>query len=233
MTFVPRIAPEIFALRPDFTALSIHVTNGRNGPSDSESAARLEAACADLGATDWAEEHLGAWRDAYRGFGAKPKKTPCSAEALRKRAEKDGGMPPLNAVVDIYNALSIRYAVPVGGEDVSGYVSPPRLWRAVGTEGFDTTASGQPAVETVEAGEVVWGDDAGVTCRRWNWRQGTRTRITEASTEMWFVLERLNPMPVITLIEAAAELIADLTRLSPALKATTLLFDAEGARPPS
>jgi DNA/RNA-binding domain of Phe-tRNA-synthetase-like protein len=47
--------------------------------------------------------------------------------------------------------------------------------RATGAEPFDTTKDGQPANDPPLAGEVVWADDLGVTCRRWNWRQCTRT----------------------------------------------------------
>ncbi|MNY60549.1 hypothetical protein D3C86_1971190 [compost metagenome] len=76
----------------------------------------------------------------------------------------------------------------------------------------------------MDAGEVVWCDDLGATCRRWNWRQGVRTRITEDSTAMWFILERLDPMPIPTLLQAGEDLIAGLKRLAPSLEATTRLL---------
>ena len=119
-------------------------------------------------------------------------------------------MPETNAVVDLYNALSLRFAIPVGGEDAASYEGSPQLVRATGEETFDTMADGQPKLETVDKGEVVWRDSRGVTCRRWNWRQGTRTRITETSTSLWFVLERLDPMPVEALVAAGKELVETL-----------------------
>lgn len=230
MTLHPIIDAEIFALRPDFMALSIYVGCGRNGPSDSASEALLADAVQSLDAFPWAEAHLDAWREAYRAFGAKPKKTPCSAEALRKRAVKDGAMRPLNAVVDLYNAVSLRFAVPVGGEDATSYAGLPRLCLAKGDEPFHTTAEGQPVVETPEAGEVIWRDDVGVTCRRWNWRQGPRTKITEASQDMWFVLERLDPMPVAALQDAGRMLVDGLRRISPDLTLSVYEFDAGSPR---
>lgn len=48
-------------------------------------------------------------------------------------------------------------------------------------------------VEHPEIGEVVWRDDAGVTCRRWNWRQGRRTALTEESTTALFIIDALAP----------------------------------------
>lgn len=230
MTFHPTIDAEIFALRPDFMALSIHVSGARNGPSDAASEALQAEAVQSLDAFPWAEAHLDAWRDAYRAFGAKPKKTSCSAEALRKRAVKDGAMRPLHAVVDLYNAVSLRFAVPVGGEDATSYAGQPRLCLATGDEPFHTMAEGQPVIEAPEVGEVIWRDDLGVTCRRWNWRQGPRTQITEASQDMWFVLERLDPMPVEALLDAGRMLVDGLRRIAPELALSVEMLDAASQR---
>jgi prepilin-type processing-associated H-X9-DG protein len=224
----PLIAPDVFILRPDFTALSIQVSGCCNGPSNEVSAALLAEARTSLATAAWADGHVEAWREAYRAFGAKPKRTPCSAEALRKRMEKDGALPAVNAVVDIYNAVSVIYAVPVGGEDLGAYQGQPRLERANGNEKFDTIANGLPAIETVDPGEVVWRDSNGVTCRRWNWRQGVRTRITEATTDIWFVIEGLDPMPVASLLQAGERLVSELQKLSPGLEASSSLLARPG-----
>lgn len=226
MPLHPIIDPAIFALRPDFVALSISCQYASNAASDAESEGLLAEAVASLDDTPWAEAHLDAWREAYRAFGAKPKKTPCSAEALRKRAIKDGAMRPLNAVVDLYNAISLRFAIPVGGEDAATYQGRPHLCIAKGDEPFHTTIEGQPVIDMPEAGEVIWRDDVGVTCRRWNWRQGPRTQITEATHDMWFVLECVDPMPLEALLRAGQDLIAGLRRLSPDVTFSVLRFDA-------
>jgi DNA/RNA-binding domain of Phe-tRNA-synthetase-like protein len=210
-------------------ALSIVVEGASNTASTAFSRAQLASAAGSLGSAPWAEAHLNAWREAYRGFGAKPQRTPCSAEALRKRCERDGTVPAANAVVDLYNAISLRFAIPVGGEDAASYVGSPQLVRATGTETFDTMADGQPKLETVEAREVVWRDNLGATCRRWNWRQGTRTRITEASTSLWFVLERLEPMPSEALLTAGKELVEALRQEGLSKVSTLILLD--GANP--
>jgi DNA/RNA-binding domain of Phe-tRNA-synthetase-like protein len=132
-------------------------------------------------------------------------------------------------VVDLYNAVSLRHAIPVGGENAASYEGSPQLIRATGEETFDTIADGQSRIETVGKGEVVWRDGRGVTCRRWNWRQGTRTRITETSTSLWFVLERLDPMPVGSLVTAGLDLIDGLQKLGgPTITPAVLLFDNSG-----
>jgi DNA/RNA-binding domain of Phe-tRNA-synthetase-like protein len=123
--------------------------------------------------------HLLAWRDAFRSFGAKRYR--CSAEALIQRA---GEFPQINRLVDLYNAVSMAHAVPVGGEDLDRVEGPVRLVFASGDEPFD---GGDPP----KAGEVVWADSVGVTCRRWNWRQGVRTRLTETTTRAYFLFDAL------------------------------------------
>jgi len=213
--FVPAIAADVFALRPDFRALSIHATGIVNRATAAEAAAALANASASPCAEPWANAHLEAWREAFRAFGAKPQRTPSSAEALLKRVQRDGTLPSVNAVVDLYNAVSLRYAIPVGGENAAAYVGLPHLVRATGREMFDTMTNGEPATETPEPGEVIWRDEQGVTCCRWNWRQGTRTRLEPSTTEMWFVLEALGPMPDEALAAAGEELVRGLRVLSP------------------
>ncbi|GAA4259223.1 B3/B4 domain-containing protein [Dactylosporangium darangshiense] len=170
------------------TVFAVLADGLRNGPGDPDLLRDAVAAAGDLTAP---HPHLEAWRDVYRAFGAKPQRTPCSAEALRKRAAR-GDVPSVNRLVDAYNAVSIRFAVPIGGEDRAALAGTERLIRAAGDEPFDTVKDGAPVVESPEPGEVVWRDDVAVTCRRWNWRQGRRTALTEATTSAVFLLEGLD-----------------------------------------
>ena len=132
---------------------------------------------------------MAAWRLAYQAFGAKPKRTRPSVEALLRRVAT--GLPRIDRLTDIYNAISVRHLLPVGGEDLVMYHGPARLARAAGDEPFDTMRDGQPVTEQPEPGEVIWRDDDGVTCRCWNWRQCVRTRITHATTSAVFILDGL------------------------------------------
>ena len=121
---------------------------------------------------------VAAWRAAYQALGAKPKRTRPSVEALLRRVE--AGLPRIDRLTDIYNAISVRYLLPVGGEDPARYDGSARLTRAAGDEPFDTVRDGEPVTGHPEPGEVIWRDDAGVICRCWNWRRasgpGSRTR---------------------------------------------------------
>lgn len=222
----PSIDPRLTGIAPGFRALSILVEAAPITQPDVASAA-LAQACQQFLSDDvaWAEAHLSTWDDVFRAFGAKPKRTPCSASALRKRVLKEGALPPLDPVVDIYNAISIRYAIPVGGENLAAYAGAPRLTIAEGNEPFDTLKEGQPVIEYPDAGEVIWRDDIGVTCRRWNWRQGVRTRLDSQAQHMWFILESLPSMPLSALQEAGDELVSNLQRLMPGSTAHLQLIE--------
>jgi DNA/RNA-binding domain of Phe-tRNA-synthetase-like protein len=212
------VDPRIWDLRPDFVVAVVRARGLANAPGDDASRAglrRAERVARETlaGVDPAAHPHLAAWRDAYRAFGAKAQRTPCSAEALIRRAI-DGELPSINRVVDLYNGVSVEFALPVGGEDLGRYEGTPRLTIATGAEPFDTVSSGEPVVEHPSPGEVVWRDDSGVTCRRWNWRQCARTRLTEGSSDAFFVLERLEPLPLAVLAQASESLVAGLRDLA-------------------
>ncbi|BBJ43091.1 hypothetical protein SSPO_058090 [Streptomyces antimycoticus] len=101
-----------------------------------------------------------------------------------------------------------------------------RLVRAEGDETFETTAGGEPVVEHPSPGEVVWRDEAGVTCRRWNWRQCTRTRLTHATTRAMFVLDALGPMDDTALKAAGDHLMEALTDAGPGVTLASRLVGA-------
>jgi DNA/RNA-binding domain of Phe-tRNA-synthetase-like protein len=221
------VAGSVFALRPDYRALLIAVDGIVPGPSDDQSEALLleaeTAARAALGTRPVeALPHVAAWREAYRAFGAKPQRTRNSLEALTRRAS--AGLPRVNRLTDIYNAISVLHQVPVGGEDLDRYAGPPRLLRAVGDEPFDTLADGAGAIERPAPGEVVWCDDAGVTCRRWNWRQARRTQLTSKTTRALFVLDALAPMSDDALTRAGDELVSHLRQLGRGVRAASRLI---------
>lgn len=209
---------EVFALRPDYRAVLLAADGIRPAPSDADSAALLARAESHarqaLSATPVEElPHVAAWREAYRAFGAKPQRTRNSVEALLRRAES--GLPRVNRLTDLYNAISVLHQIPLGGEDLSRYTGSPRLVRAGGAEPFDTVAGGEPIVEHPEPGEVVWCDDDGVTCRRWNWRQARRTQLRDDTSTALFILDALAPISDHALAAAADELTEHLVRLGP------------------
>jgi DNA/RNA-binding domain of Phe-tRNA-synthetase-like protein len=181
---------------PGYRAGVVLAEGVSNGPTDEAGEAALRAASARWTSLD--HPHLAAWRAAFRAFGAK--RYVCSAEALLARALSGEGLPRISALVDRYNAVSVSHLVPVGGEDLDHVLPPVRLVFARGDEPFDGGG--------VRRGEVVWMDAVGVTCRRWNWRQGVRTRLTEATTRAYFLFDALPPFGDAELAAAMGELSA-------------------------
>lgn len=214
------VSDEVRALAPGFGYLAVEAHGLTNGPSDETSSGLLDEATRRLaerldGRAPQDDPHIAAWRAAYTAFGSKPSRTRNSAEALAKRALADGGLPRINRLVDVYNAISVAHLIPVGGEDLDRIQGGMRLVRATGDEPFATAAGGAAVIEHPDAGEVVWCDDEGVTCRRWNWRQGVRTRLTEDSVSALFLLERMAPMTLDELTTAGAELAEALQKACP------------------
>jgi DNA/RNA-binding domain of Phe-tRNA-synthetase-like protein len=224
-----RVDAAVFALRPDYRAMLLAVDGIVPGPSDAGSDALLQAAEAAArqaldGGPAEPPPHVAAWREAYRAFGAKPNRTRNSLEALLRRAAS--GLPRVNRLTDYYNAVSVLHQIPLGGEDLTRYAGPPRLIRAVGTESFDTTADGLVVIEHPDPGEVVWCDDAGVTCRRWNWRQARRTQLREDTTAALFILDALDPVTDQAVRVAADDLLVRLAGLGPDVRVARRLIAA-------
>jgi DNA/RNA-binding domain of Phe-tRNA-synthetase-like protein len=143
------------------------------------------------------------WRDAFYKFKTK-KGARCSIEALLKRVSKGGEIGPINPLVDIYNGLSLKYGIPVGGEDIDKFEGNVRLTLASGDEEFMTLGSEKS--EPPSPGEIVYKDDAGAICRCFNWREAVRTMLTEETTNAFMCIETLSKEELPVLEEALEEL---------------------------
>ncbi|KAJ5676725.1 Phenylalanyl-tRNA synthetase [Penicillium maclennaniae] len=225
-----RVAPEIFELRSDYRALLMVVQGIPPGPSDEHSEALLQEAESTIKGLLSKQPvtelpHIAAWRETYKSFGAKPQKTRNSLEALTRRAEN--GLPRVNRLTDIYNAISVKYQIPLGGEDLDKYDGSPFLIRATGQEQFVSFSSGEQSVEYAAPGEPIWCDDSGITCRRWNWRQGPRTALTDETTRVLFILDALEPLSSDVLVQAAEELASALESLSSEVRISRRIIGAE------
>jgi DNA/RNA-binding domain of Phe-tRNA-synthetase-like protein len=227
------VAPDVLQLRPDYRVLVMVAEGLEPGLPDEISdellaRAEIRARITLDGRAPEDVPQVADWRAAYRAFGAKPQRTRPSVEALLRRL--DAGLPRIDRLTDAYNAASIANLVPVGGEDLDQYKGPARLVRAAGDEDFDTVAHGEPAVEHPKPGEVIWRDDAGVTCRQWNWRQCTRTRMTPATTNAVFIIDGLAALECNRLTSAGNDLASSLMRLSPQAAIASRLIAADQPR---
>ena len=143
------------------------------------------------------------WRDAYQQFKTK-KGARCSIENLLKRVLKGNPVGSITPAVDIYNAVSLKYALPVGGEDIDTFEGDLRLGITEGGDAF--RALGEDEDDPTLPGELCYRDDAGAVCRCWNWRDGQRTMLTGNTKNAFLILECVDPARTDDLKAAAAML---------------------------
>jgi DNA/RNA-binding domain of Phe-tRNA-synthetase-like protein len=131
-------------------------------------------------------EVIKVWREAFQKFKTK-KGARSSVEALLKRVNNGNHIGTINPLVDIYNSISLRYALPCGGEDIDKFVGDIRLTKADGNEEFVPlgTDENAPPYE----GEIVYKDNNGAICRCLNWREAVRTMLTETTRNALLCIE--------------------------------------------
>ncbi|MFH0769958.1 MAG: phenylalanine--tRNA ligase beta subunit-related protein [Candidatus Peregrinibacteria bacterium] len=153
--------------------------------------------------------HIKTMQEIHRSFGSNPNKFPPSVQALVKRVLKGNDLPSINPLVDLYNVLSLRYVTCIGAEDTDTCRGDILLTAADGGEPF--TSLGETENDPPLQGELVYRDDEGIICRRLNWREGDRTKITETTKSAVIVIEALPPFTADQLRSCAQEL-AELTQ---------------------
>ena len=158
---------------------------------------------------DETDPRIDAWHTAYRSFGTNPRRTRPSVDALGRRLAKKGTLPRINPAVDSYNAVSVRHALPAGAFDLDHVTGDVVIHYADGTESF--TPLGEPdTVEHPRPGEIIYTDTTSVLTRHWNHRDAHRTRVTEDSTHVAFVLETLHATRDSHHLQTAAHELQDL-----------------------
>ena len=150
-----------------------------------------------------------AWREAYRLFKTK-KGARCSIENLLKRVLKGKPVGHITPAVDIYNTVSLTYALPVGGEDLHAIEGDLRLKVTDGGDAF--LPLGEEADDPTLPGELAYIDDAGAVCRCWNWRDGERTALTDDSKKAFLIIESVDPAHADDLAAATDQLAAMVER---------------------
>ena len=181
---------------PTVRAGVVHATGLANGPSPpellDEYRAEQQAASERLKATAIADlPSIAAWRRAFTQFGAKPTQHRNAAEALLRRLAKQGEIPTVNALVDVGNLVSIRYAMPVAVFDLANIADSLTVRFATGDELF--TDLGSTGSVVPDPGEVIFVDRNNVvSARRWCWRQSAQSATSGTTVEALIVIEGLH-----------------------------------------
>lgn len=154
------------------------------------------------------------WREAYQKFPTK-KGARCSIEALLKRVSKGEPVGTIAPTVDITNAISLKYALPIGAEDMDAFAGDLHLGVMAGGEDFLPIGADEP--DPPRPGELAYYDGAGVVCRCWNWRDGKRTAVRDETTSEFIAMECVEPERLDELRSALDELAGLLERYTGAV----------------
>lgn len=208
------LSPAVADAFPDTLIAVVTATGLRGREPWPHTAAALEELEQQLADGTWhpaddTDPRIEAWHTAYRSFGTNPRRIRPSVDALGRRLAKKGTLPRINPAVDSYNAVSVRHGLPAGAFDLAHVSGEVVIRPADGTESF--TPLGEPdTVENPKPGEIVYADAAGVLTRHWNHRDAHRTRVTEDSTHVAFVLETLHAARDGDLLKVAVDDLRDL-----------------------
>jgi DNA/RNA-binding domain of Phe-tRNA-synthetase-like protein len=151
-------------------------------------AAIAESRLAGASEGEWPE--IQAWRRAFSSMGLKPTQYRCASEALLRRFRKEGSLPRIHPLIDVCNAVSLAFAVPVAVFDVAEVAERLEVRHAAGDETY-LAFSGE--VEHPEPREVIFADGAGQAhARRWTNRQSATSAVRETTTAVLIVAEALH-----------------------------------------
>jgi DNA/RNA-binding domain of Phe-tRNA-synthetase-like protein len=209
---------EVAQAFPDFSAAVLVCADMAVGAARSPQLDTFVAACEREARERWAGTELSAipgvaaWRRAYRQFGIKKTSYRSSVERLAKNVLAGGAIPRINAFVDAYNALSLRYVLPAGADDLDHVAGDLAFRYARAGDSFldmgAADADGRPLADPPKAGEVVYADAEKILCRRWNWRQDARSVIRLATRRAVVTLQANGAGDVRPAAAELAELLA-------------------------
>jgi len=166
-----------------------------------------------------------AWRRAFARMGLKPTQYRCAAESLLRRFRTQGSLPRLHPLVDLGNAVSLAFAVPVAVFDADRVAWPLEVRYASGHEDY-LTFGGE--VEHPAPGEVIFADQAGQAhARRWTNRQSGRSAVSPATSTVLIVAEAQHEGAATTIPELIETLAAGIAKTWTATPQTAVLTSAD------
>jgi DNA/RNA-binding domain of Phe-tRNA-synthetase-like protein len=223
------IQKELFGLLPDLTIGMVVATGVDNTHRPKEMDDLLTQAIEELRrnfVADKAQEHpkIKPWRVAFSKLGISGSKFPSSIESMARRILRGDPFPRINPLVDLYNSVSLRYLVPMGGHDLDTLKGNIYLWFAEGWEPFTPLGGGETVV--VPKGELVYRDDQEVLTRNWVWRQCEKDKATDKTKNIFIPIDVLGEVGR----GCADEIIRELSQLIPRYLSGTIfsaILDSE------
>jgi DNA/RNA-binding domain of Phe-tRNA-synthetase-like protein len=208
----PELVPGVLAVEGITSDISVGDRVGRfNAIAESRLAASSEGELPEIQA----------WRRAFSRMGLEPTRYRCAAEALLRRFRKEGSLPQIHPLIDVCNAISLAFAVPVAVFDVSRITEYVEVRHATGDETY-ATFSGD--TEIPDAGEVIFADGAGrAHARRWTNRQSGYSAVRDTTTAVLVVIEAMHGSAAADVAELAAALAGELADIWSVAPTTAML----------
>ncbi|OGP68110.1 MAG: hypothetical protein A2170_04025 [Deltaproteobacteria bacterium RBG_13_53_10] len=208
------IQRELFQILPELTIGVVVATELDNTRLSAEIETLLTRTLEELKrnfGADKAQDHprIKPWRAVFSKLGISGSKFPSSIESMTRRILRGDPFPRINSLVDLYNSLSLRHLVPMGGHDLRTIRGNISLQFAEGWEPFIPMGGGERVI--VPKGELVYRDDEEVLTRNWVWRQCEKDKATEETKNIFIPIDVLGEVGR----GKAGEAIRDLSELLP------------------
>ncbi len=212
------VAPEVFALtpRPCFGVVVAKSVQAAAAGAERQAADLLREEALSFAAAHEGEDvrehpHIAVWREVFRAVGVNPSRYPSSVEALARRVQKRPELASINPVVDLVNALSLRYVLSMGAHDLDTLDGDIELRPARPDDRFVPLGGGAP--ERPDPGELVYATGSAVRTRKWTWRQGEVAKVTRASRRLFFPIDAFEGVTDAAAVAARDDLARSLERL--------------------
>ncbi|MEU5879570.1 phenylalanine--tRNA ligase beta subunit-related protein [Spirillospora sp. NPDC047279] len=183
-------SPRLWSEHPALVAGAVAATGVTPGP-EPDLAPYLAAAKERLAGSPESEfPEIQAWRRTFAAMGLKPTQYRCASEALLRRFRKEGVLPRLHPLVDLCNAVSLAYAIPVAALDVSRITGDLEVRHATGDETYLTFGGD---TEHPAPDEIVYADAGGhAHARRWTNRQSGLSAVRAETADVLIVTEAVH-----------------------------------------
>lgn len=182
--------PDIWTRFPELAASTLFAEGIHTNMSVATQVARFNAIAKsrlDAAGSESDLPEIKAWRGVFSRMGLKPTQYRCASESLLRRFRKEGSLPQIHPLIDLCNAASLAFAIPVAALDVAKIAWPLQVRPATGTENY---LSFSDEIEHPEPGEVTFADAQGQAhARRWTNRQSSLSAVRDETASVLIVME--------------------------------------------
>ena len=219
--------PALWSQYPELAAGALFARGIRKDAAADALIAHHEAAARqrlDAAGSEAELPEIQAWRRAFARMGVKPTQYRCASESLLRRLRKEGVMPRIHPLIDLCNALSMAFAIPVAVLDVDRIHDWLQVRHAAGSERY-LTFGGE--TEHPDPGEVSFVDAQGnAHARRWTNRQSGLSAVRDDTAQVLIVVEAMHAGGAADVANLVAAIVAGLQEIWASTATTQLLSSA-------